>query len=283
MTEVAEQTSESSQVAESPVSFVGEDGNFTENWMEVAGIPEDLRGNQTLQTTKNLSGLASQLVNSQKMIGKTADMVLLPNEKSTETEWNEFHSKMGRPDTPDEYEISHIEDIGEIDADTELAFKNLAHSIGMKPADVQKLIELDDARIMGMRQAAEEARTQETQAAEEALKKQWGGAYEERLHLANRMIEENVSDENKPALLDAIGNNPQVADFLANIAKKFVEHKIISAEVDQPTPTEALAQVEELRNTPGYITGELANTSPARYKQITQDIAALYQKAYPDK
>ena len=153
----------------------------------------------------------------------------------------------------------------------------------MKPADVQKLIELDDARIMGMRQSIEEAKVQETQAAEEAFKKQWGGAYEERLHLANRMIEENVSDENKPALLDAIGNNPQVADFLANIAKKFVEHKIISAEVDQPTPTEALAQVEELRNTPGYITGELANTSPARYKQITQDIAALYQKAYPDK
>lgn len=283
MSEVAEQTSEETQVAESPVSYVGEDGNFVENWMEVAGLPEDLRSNQTLKTTKNLSGLASQLVNSQKMIGKTADMTLLPNEKSTQSEWDEFYSKIGRPDTPDEYEITHAEELGEIDTETEGAFKNLAHSLGLNQTQVQKLIELDDSRMVGMQQAMEEAKVQQMQEAEDALKKQWGAAYDERLHLANRMIEENVSDQNKDAVLDAIGNNPHVADFLANIAKKFVEHKVISAEVDQPTPVEALAAIEELRGTPGYITGELSNTSPARYKQITQDIAKLYEKAYPSK
>ena len=281
MTEVAENTSVEEPVAES-VSFVGEDGNFVENWMELSGIDEDLRGNKTLQTTKSVSGLASQLVNAQKMIGQNANMVLIPNEKSTETEWSEFHSKMGRPDTPDEYEITHLEDIGEIDTETEGVFKNLAHSLGLTPGAVQKLIELDDNRTLAMRQAVEEAQIQQKNESEEALKKQWGGAYEERLHLANRMIAENVSEENKPALLDAIGNNPQVADFLANIAKKFVEHKIISAEVDAKTPVEALAEIETLRNTPGYITGELAKTSPARYKQITQEMTKLYEQTYPE-
>jgi len=284
MPEVAENTSVAEPVAEasvSPTSFIGDDGNFTENWMEVAGIPEELRVDQTLKTTRNLSGLASQLVNAQKMIGKHADMVVVPNEKSTQSEWDEYYKAGGRPDTPDEYAFEHVEGI-ESDPELETAFKNLAHSEGLRPSTVQKLIEMDDNRTLMVAQAMQEAKIAEVASAEEALKKQWGAAYDERLNLANRMIQENVSEDNKPALLDAIGNNPMVADFLANIAKKFVEHKIISAEVDQPTPVEAHAAIEGLRNTPGYITGELANTSPARYKQITQEIAKLYQGLHPE-
>ena len=230
-----------------------------------------------------MAGLASQLVNAQKMIGKSADMVVVPTEKSTQAEWDEFHSKTGRPDTIDGYEISHAEGIGEIDAEVETALKNFAHSKGLSPATVQGLIELDDARMLAMRQAMDDADVAEKQTTEEALKKQWGGAYEERLHLANRMINENASEENKEAVLEVIGNNPIVADFLANIAKKFVEHKIINADVSQSTPVEALGKAEELRNTTGYITGELANTSPVRYKQITQEIATLMETAYPEK
>jgi hypothetical protein len=67
------------------------------------------------------------------------------------------------------------------------------------------------------------------------------------------------------------------------MAKKFVEHKVITADINTPTPTDALAAAETLRNTPGYITGELANTSPARYKQITQEISSLMEQAYPEQ
>jgi len=282
MTEVAENLSEETQVAEESVSMFGENGDFAENWMEAANVPEDLRGDLTLKSTKSVAGLASQLVNAQKLIGKNADMVVVPNEKSSETEWSDFYKATGRPDTPDEYEITHMEELGEVDSELESAFKNLAHSEGLRPSTVQKLIEMDDNRIMAMRTAFDNAKIQEAADAEEALKKQWGSAYEERLHLANRMIAENVSDDNKQGVLDAIGNNPYVADFLANIAKKFVEHKIISADVNAPTPVEALAKADELRNTPGYLNGELSKTSPARHKQITLEISKIMEHAYPE-
>jgi hypothetical protein len=280
MTEVAENTSAEagSEVAVS-TSFIGEDGNFTENWMETAGVHEDLRGNQTLLTTKNVASMASQLVNAQKMIG--ANTTTIPNEQSTEVEWAEFHKACGRPDTPDEYQITHAEGM-EIDAEVEGALKNLAHSHGLRPATVQALIELDDQRMLAMNQAIEDAKVQRTAECEETLKKQWGAAYDERVHLANRMVAENATEENKAEVLDAIGSNPIVCDFLANMAKKFVEHKVISADVTQPTPNDALAEADVLRNTPGYITGELANTSPAKFKQITEQITALMKKAYPE-
>ena len=273
----------SEETQEVPVSVIGDDGNFSENWMELAGVSEDLRGDLTLKSCKNINGMASQLVNAQKMIGKSANMVVVPTEQSTQAEWDEFHAKTGRPDDTSGYEFTHAEEIGEVNAEVETAFKNLAHSEGLRPETVQKLIELDDQRILAMRgQMAKDAET-ELATCEEQLKTQWGAAYDERKHLANRMIEENTTEDTKQSVLDAIGNSPVVADFLANIAKKFVEHKIISADLTQPTPTDALAAAEELRNTPGYISGELSNTSPSRYKQITKEITTLMQKAYPDK
>jgi hypothetical protein len=267
-------------VSDAPTSYIGEDGNFSDGWMEKAGVPEEMWSNPTLTSTKSVASMASQLINAQKMIGKQPNMAVLPSDQSTQVEWDEFHKACGRPDTADEYTITHHEDIGEFNAETETAFKNLAHSLGLKQDAVQKLMELDDTRIMGMRQAMQEADAQKTEQCQADLEKKWGNAYEQKLHLANRMIEENTTDETKDMLLSKIGSDPVVAEFLANMAGKFVEHKIISADVSKHTPSDAKAQAEVLRNTPGYMNGELKKTSPSRYAQITREITALYQEAF---
>ena len=279
--EVAEPSAGEQEVAVS-TGYIGDDGNFSEGWMEKSGVSEDMWNNPPLTSTKNVASMASQLINAQKMIGKQPNMTVLPTEQSTQVEWDEFHKSCGRPDTPDEYNIVHHEDIGDFNIETEMAFKNLAHSEGLRPETVQKLMELDDSRIMGMRQAMQEAEIQKTEECTAALQKQWGNAYDERLHLANRMIEENTTDETKDMLLGKIGSDPIVADFLANMAAKFVEHKVISADVTKHTPSDALAEADMLRNTPGYLNGQLKQTSPARYKQITKEIAALYAEAHPE-
>ncbi|MEE9529106.1 MAG: hypothetical protein V3V88_03555 [Dehalococcoidia bacterium] len=276
MSEIAEASVGTPEV---PVSteFSGE---LAEGWMEKYGVAEDLRGDQTLQTTKHIGALASQLVNAQKMIGKNTTSI--PNEDSPQTEWDNFHDNF-RPATAGDYEINHAEGVGEIDEAAESGFKDFVHSEGLRPSTVQKLTDMYDSRIMQMREAHEQAEAQKLADADAALSKKWGAAKEERLLLANRMISENASEENKAEVLGYIGNNPIVADFLANIASKFVEHKIIDASITQKTPIDALAKADDLRNTPGYITGELANTSPARYKQITQEISALMADAYPEQ
>ncbi len=279
MTEVAENTSEETQVASETVSEF--DGNLGEGWMEKYGVSEDLRSNQTLLTTKDVAGMASQLVNAQKMIGQNPNMAVIPTEQSSETEWSEFHKATGRPDTPDEYQIAHPEGV-EVNAELETSFKGLVHSEGLRPSTVQKLSDFYENTIAGMRQAMVDSQVQAKTDCEEALKSKWGAAYDERLHLTNRMVAENATDENKDHVLASIGNDPVVADFLANMAAKFVEHRIITADINQPTPPDALAAAETLRNTPGYINGELANTSPARYKQITKEISALMEQAYPE-
>lgn len=281
MTEVAEQTSVETPVADSPVSeVVAFDGNLGEGWMEKYGVAEDLRSDQTLQTTKHIGALASQLVNAQKMIGKNTTSI--PNADSPQTEWDAFHDNF-RPATPDDYAYEHAEGIGEIDAEAEGAFKAFAHAEGMRPETVAKLMAMDDARIMAMREAIEMGKQRDIDQFNIDSKKEWGAAYDERIHLANRMVNENATEQNKAAVLEIMNKDVRVADFVANMASKFVEHKIIDATITQNTPQNALAKADDLRNTPGYITGELANTSPSRYKQITEEITALTEEAYPEK
>ena len=278
MAEVAENTSAEAGSEETVSTEF--DGNLGDGWMEKYGVAEDLRGDQTLQTTKHIGALASQLVNAQKMIGKNTTSI--PNEDSPQTEWDAFHDNF-RPATAGDYTFDHAEGIGEIDEALETQMKDFFHAEGLRKSTVDKLVALDDTRIMGMRQALADAQDKKLADAETALKTQWGSAYDERLHLANRMVNDNTTDETKQQILDEMGNNPVIANFLADIASKFVEHKIIDATITQNTPIDALAKADELRNTPGYISGELANTSPSRYKQITLEISALMEEAYPEQ
>ena len=280
MVEVAENTSVETGSEETVSETVAFNGNLGEGWMEQYGVHEDLRGNQGLQCTKTVASMASQLVNAQNMVGK--NVVPIPNADSPQTEWDAFHDNF-RPSTAGDYAIEHAEGVGEIDAVAEGAFKEFVHAEGLRPSTVQKLSDMHDQYVINAEAIVAKAEEQKFTDCETALKKQWGAAFEERKALANRMISENVSDENKGALLDYMGTNPFVADFLANIAAKFVEHKIIDATLKQNTPGDALAKADDLRSTPGYIDGTLANTSPARYKQITADISALMEEAYPEQ
>lgn len=109
-----------------------------------------------------------------------------------------------------------------------------------------------------------------------------GHAYDQRLHLANLMVNENSEEgEERDMILSVIGNNPIVADFLANIAKKFTEDKAITGSMTTPTPTEAVAEAEKLRATPGYLDGKLYASNPARHAEITKKIQELFKAAYP--
>ena len=47
------------------------------------------------------------------MIGQ--DKVAVPNKNSTEDQWNEVYSKLGRPETPDKYSLNVESDVVNMD------------------------------------------------------------------------------------------------------------------------------------------------------------------------
>ena len=270
------------EVASEAVSLINADGTFAENWKD--SLPEDIRGEKSLDTFSDLPGAMKQLISAQKMIGKRDDRIALPGEGSTDVERDEFFKALGRPDTAGEYKMETSADIADhMDADMVVKAKEIFHDLGITQSQAKGLFAFEEARIAaGLEQQGQQAQQQYAEA-ETALKAKWGNAYEERLHLANRMIAENTTEETKEVVLNAVGNSPDVADFLANIATKFIEGGIIEGEGPKRlTPSEANVRIEELQNTPGYLTGELAKSSPAKYAQVTQELKEVFEAKNPE-
>src|SRR3990167_4888778 len=66
-------------------------------------LPEDLRNEQSLKHINDIPAAIKSYINAQKMVG--ADKFLVPNKYATDDEWNGVYAKLGRPESPDKYDI----------------------------------------------------------------------------------------------------------------------------------------------------------------------------------
>jgi hypothetical protein len=262
-------------------TWTDNDGNFSEGWKD--RLPEEIRGEKGLNNVKSIPDVMKQLTNAQKAIGK--DKIALPNENSSPEEWEETYKALGRPETVDDYIVEFPDEVKDyVDPELMTEAKSIFHKIGLNKTQADALMAFEASRIAkgleGQKLDAENS-VKET---EEALRKEWGTSYPERLHVAERVITENTTEENREALLSEIGNSPRIADFLATIGKKFMEGKIMTGvETLRETPAEALDAIAVLKATEGYMTGELKSKNRDYYNKVQRDITEKYKLAYPSK
>ena len=72
------------------------EGNFKDGWQSL--LPEDIRGDKNFETMKSFPAAMTAVIHAQRLVGK--DKIALPNENSTEAEYEEFYAAIGRPTTP---------------------------------------------------------------------------------------------------------------------------------------------------------------------------------------
>ena len=264
--------------------FVSSDGKFLPGWKEGL-LPEDMRHRTVFDSFDDVPSALKHMGNMESMIGKKG--VIVPTDKSTPSEIEAFRAAIGVPKTPADYKYEVPEALQEYYAQplvTE-AIEAL-HKAGATQQVFETVMALDAKRINEALAATDKEKEQELASAKAALEQKWGAAYDDRMHLANRMIAENVaSEESKSRLLEKIGNDPEVADFLATIGSKFVEHRIIpnpSATITL-TPAEANAKMKELMATPGYLTGDMKNANPGGYDRLQREISDMAKMASPSR
>ena len=71
------------------------------SWKET--ISEEYRNDPNIAKFTEIDALAKSYINATRMIG--TDKVAIPNKNFTEDQWNEFYDKVGRPETPDKYNL----------------------------------------------------------------------------------------------------------------------------------------------------------------------------------
>lgn len=255
------------------ISIVDKDGNLIPTWRDT--LDEDIRSEKSLETFKTVKDIARSFVNTKRMVGK--DKIAIPGKNATEGEWNAYYDAVGRPKTPEDYQLPVPEEMKDYyDPELIKEARGLFHKMGFNQKQADALWMFEQKRLLaGVKQLADEE-IKEKEDAENALRDKWGNAYDERLHLANRMIAENVTDDQqKEKVLETIGNNPYVADFLANIAKKFIEHKVIT---DVPLPGQTTPDDLQLKINTEMRTDAYMNANNPDHKLAVARVQRMFEE-----
>ncbi len=298
MTEEASETQVASEAADKPLvessdeqvaqtetqTFI-KDGNFQPGWKEHY-LPEEMRADKVFDTFSDVKGGLKMLGSLQNMIGKKG--VIVPGEASPPSEWDNFHRELGRPDTKDLFKMNIPDDLAEIYNENSVAkARDIFFDLGFNQKQVDALWAFEEERTRAALKANTESDVKARLDMENALKEKWGDDFEIRLQRTNRLISDFTDDKDEQAaLLEVVGNNPLVGNFLANISTKFQEHKIIT-DSEQPggmLPSEALTEAKKIESTPGFLMPDekgqlLKDTNIVEYNRLEKERDKFYRLA----
>ncbi len=233
-------------IAGAPTMFDTE-GNFTENWTHLL-TDTALHDNPTLKASKTIESLASQTVNAQKLVG--ADKIAVPNEASTELEWETFHKAGGRPETAADYNFARPEALSEEYYSQELATaaQELMHKLGLSKKQADALFEFNNNTVIAQLTIA----TQDSELAmtelQDGLHADWGNAFEQKKHDGNVAINKGAEGETpefKARVAEKYGSDPDLIRLLANLGKVYREAGIITA-TSIPTTSDTQEEIDNI-------------------------------------
>jgi hypothetical protein len=211
------------------------------SWKEA--ISEEFREDPNIAKFTELDALAKSYINATRMIGQ--DKVAIPNENSTDDQWQEVYGKLGRPESPDKYKLEANSDVVSLDEGAIKSFAENAHQLGLNNKQAQGILEFYKNSMEG---SAQQARidTETAQAnAEAELRKEWGSNYENNIKKAGSVAKANMNAEILDLQLQdgtRLGDHPEVIKGFANIANLLSEDKLVGTEsesVDKGTDYEA--------------------------------------------
>jgi hypothetical protein len=232
--ETTQTTTDTPQAIEQP-------STVAKSWKET--ISEEFRNDPNISKFTEIDALAKSYINATRMIGQ--DKVAVPNENSTDDQWNEVYGKLGRPESADKYKLEVKSETAPLDETAIKQFAENAHQLGLNNKQAQGILEFYKNSMEGSVQAAR-VETETAQAnAEQELRKEWGRSYDENIKKAGAIAKANMSEDIlNMELKDGtrIGDHPSVIKGFASIANLMSEDKLVSTEsenVDRGTDYEA--------------------------------------------
>jgi len=245
--QVAEQVDQPTAPLETPAEVAqGGSGNDF-----LTSLPDEIREHPSLAPIKDVENLARSFVNAQRLIG--ADKLPIPA-NPTDEDLDSIYSRLGRPETPEGYEIKADGNI--IDDQVAADYSELAHKLRLSPQQAEGILDYYKSSIEQTAQGMQvdvEAQAAETEA---TLRQEWGKAYDQKI-LDAKNVFRDFGAENmlEMQLADGtlIGNHPDFIKAFANIAefKQSATSEDTIGEATQNralTPKQAQAEIDSIMN-----------------------------------
>ena len=242
------------------------------SWKET--ISEEFRNDPNISKFTEIDALAKSYINATRMIGQ--DKVAIPNENSTDDQWQEVYGKLGRPESADKYKLEVQSETAPLDEGAIKQFAENAHQLGLNNKQAQGILEFYKNSMEGSVQQAR-IDTETAQAnAEAELRKEWGGNYDANIKKAGSVAKANMN----PQILDMelkdgtrLGDHPEVIKGFANIANILSEDKLISTESENTDRgTDYEAEISKLVNDTN---GPYWNKAHPDHDKVVQQVFTL--------
>ena len=259
----------------------------TEDWR--SEIPEEIRDSASLVDITSVPELAKSFVNAQAMIGKKR--VAVPTKNASDEEKAEFFKMLGRPDTPDEYQMpsegvsKDIEDLFN-EGGSLSEFRTEAHRLGLNSDQVAGLFRWYSDQSDKANQKVSSDRQTEHEQWMNDLKTELGNSFDQKADLARQAIHAFGDDELKDILnTTGLGNHPALVRWASKDGQALASDEIIGEGGAKPgnrlRPADAQAAIRAKNLDPEFQKAYMDDRHPS-HNDAVREMADLYQEANPE-
>ncbi len=264
------------QVAEVPEEGVAQSVE-AEDWR--SGIPEEIRGHRSLESIKDIGALAKSYVNAQSMIG--ADKVVVPSRTANDDQWNEFYSRIGRPEEPSQYTI----EAGESDLPEMVDwFRSTAHELGLNDRQATDLFTKYNEFADGINSQGLVDREAYIAQTETDLRQEFGEAFEDRLENGRVIVEQfGMPDIMEAELADGtlLGDHPEFIKMVAGIGE-FISSRLGEDQLEGMKVSNALTNDDVRQQLEEYMRrdGPYWDSTDAHHQHYVDKVSELHSLLY---
>ena len=210
------------------------------SWQE--RIPEQYREAGYWKNVKDETDLYTQFAELQKYRGNSFKV---PAPDATEDDWGSVYSKLGRPDTPNDYDFVMRDHDGAIEwADNAGEWvKGVSHELGLNNRQAQKLIDKYGELMIQQHTETMQARGAQL----EQLREAYGDLYERKVTLGQRAMQK-IGGEELVDHMEANGwaTDPVMVKAMIKMGALFEEQNFIDGHVGGMGSGEAKAKLDAI-------------------------------------
>jgi len=173
----------------------------------------------------DVESLAKSYQGLEQLLGKKAQAILPPNEKSTPEEIAAFRKALGVPDSPEGYGLAKPENMrDDLVWDDNIAkeVSAIAHRHNIPAAALKELVELDHKRASMTSEAAAQMVHQQLQAGRQELQRVYGEQLDNKIELAKRAAATVGVDPSSQGFID-----PNVVKGFIALAEKLSDDRLV--------------------------------------------------------
>jgi hypothetical protein len=253
----------------------GAPGGAQATWRD--SLPDDIKADPSLQAFTDVAGLAKSYLHTKAHVGKKG--VIVPTDKSSDEEWAQFYDQIGRP-AEDKYAVTPPKDVP-VNDELVKKFQKTARDAGLLPKQAQKLLEWFAGEEQGMAASKTLASQAKSKEQIEALKKEWGDAFDQEKGRANAILNEVGGDELKAFVKEnGLQGSVPLVKFLNKVAKMLpAEHQLRGdgGGGQKQTPAEIQAEIDKVM---GNTSHPYFNRNHAEHKGAVTMVEGLYKKLH---